>query len=30
MMQYVYGEDVFDWLKKRLKEYEKEAGRKPG
>ncbi len=24
MMQYVYGEEVFDWLKKRLKEYEKE------
>ena len=24
MMQYVYGEEVFDWLKKQLEEYEKE------
>ncbi len=25
MMQYVYGKEVFDWLKKRLKEYEKKS-----
>ncbi len=30
MMQYVYGEEVFDWLKKQLEEYEKVGKVKSG